>query len=67
MSACFEDQPTGLLSLARERRGFDFLSRAEFSVGLDDNRGAAELGMFLHCDAIGRPRVVLIRTPQDSR
>ena len=54
MSACFKDQPTGVLSLVRERRGFDFLSRAEFSAGLDDNRGAAELGMFLQCDVIGR-------------
>jgi hypothetical protein len=56
MSACFKTESTGLLGLAREPRGFDFLSKAEFAAGLDDNRGArgAEFGMFLHWDLIGR-------------
>ena len=55
MSACFKTESTGLLSLARERRGFDFLSKAEFAAGLDDNRGARGAGfaMFLHWDVIG--------------
>jgi hypothetical protein len=56
MSACFKTESRGLLSLAGERRGFDFLSKAEFAAGLDDNRGAsgAEFGMFLHRDLMGR-------------
>jgi hypothetical protein len=60
MSACFETESTGLLSLARERRGFDFLSEAEFAAGLDDDPRArlrsAEVGMFLHWVLIGRER-----------
>jgi hypothetical protein len=61
MSACFKHQSTGFLNLARERMGCDFLSKAEFAAGLDDDParqgpGVQNFGLFLHWDLIGRER-----------
>jgi hypothetical protein len=60
MSACLKNWTTGFLNLARERMGSDFLSKAEFAAGLDDDPRArlrsAEFGMFVHWDLIGRER-----------
>jgi len=62
MSAWFKNWTTGFLNLARERMGSDFLSKAEFAAGLDDDRGQGSGVQNSACSCTGTSLVASVAT-----